>query len=73
MNKILLLFVFFLLAGCKGAYISGYSLEPDTSYQYSTIFNVIYDQDSTFHWYVHLYEGEIWCYYHSRYEMLRKL
>ena len=71
---IVLLIIFILVgafAGCRGASIAGYSIKPDTTKHNSTIFNEIQDQDSTIHWFTYFYDGELWCYYHNRYEMVR--
>jgi hypothetical protein len=71
--SILTLCVFAFSMGCRGSYISGYSLDPDTTNHNSTIFNEIIDSDSSLHWYVKLYDGELWCYYHNRYEMVKRV
>ena len=77
--KIAILFNLFLVAilvilsmfiGCKDAYIGGYALSPDTT-QSTTALKVIYDQDSVAHWYVKIYEGELWCYLHNQYEEVK--
>ena len=60
-------------SGCRGASIYGHQIIPDVNTENnSTVFYEIYDLDSTVHWFVHLYDGEIWCYYHNRYEMVKK-
>mgnify|MGYP003112913804 CR=1 FL=1 len=64
------IFITISLPNCKGSYIAGYELSPDSTHN-STIFNIIYDQDSTFHWYIKLYDGELWCYYHNKYEQVK--
>ena len=73
--NISLLFVLIAISSfinCKGSYFGGYSVNPDTTYN-STIFYEIYDQDSTIHWYVYMYEGENWCYRHNRYEEVKNV
>ena len=80
--KVAILFNLFLIAlllfmsvfiGCRDAYIGGYSLSPDTTTHNSTIFNEIVDSDSSVHWYVKVYDGELWCYYHNRYEVVKRV
>ena len=73
MFKIFAVFTWLLISGCKGSYISGYALDPDTTRHNSTIFNEIIDADSSVHWYVKVYDGEIWCYYHNQYEEVRRV
>lgn len=77
--KVAILFNLFLIAivlllttfiGCRDSYIAGYALSPDTT-QTSTALKVIYDQDSVVHWYVKIYEGDIWCYIHNQYEQVK--
>jgi hypothetical protein len=70
---LLMLSMFALNMGCKGSYIAGYSLDPDTTDHNSTIFSEIIDSTGHVHWYVKLYDGEVWCYFHNRYEMVKRV
>ena len=69
--SIFMLCVLLFSIGCNGSYIAGYSIDPDTTKHNSTIFNEIVDSDSSVHWYVKVYDGELWCYYHNQYEIVK--
>jgi len=71
--SILTLCLFAFNMGCRGSYISGYSLDPDTTNHNSTIFSEITDSTGHVHWYVKLYDGEVWCYFHNRYEIVKRV
>ena len=72
-SSILVLLIIAYGMGCRDTYIAGYSLNPDTTTHNSTIFNEIVDADSSVHWYVKLYDGELLCYFHNRYEMVKRV
>lgn len=71
--SLLMLSMFALNIGCKGSYIAGYSLDPDTTNHNSTIFSEVTDSSGYVHWYVKIYDGELWCYFHNRYEMVKRV
>ena len=60
-----------LFTSCSNSNLISSKVKPDST-QYSTIFNEIIDQDSVVHWYIKLYEGNQWCYYHHQYEEVVK-
>tara|TARA_R100001129_G_scaffold163015_1_gene128457 strand:+ start:539 stop:829 length:291 start_codon:yes stop_codon:yes gene_type:complete len=57
-----------IFIGCQALATTGYDLSPDSTQ--STIFNEIYDQDSTVHWYEKIVTGDVYCYYHDQMEKL---
>ena len=71
--SIFMLCVLLFSIGCNGSYIAGYSLDPDTTDHNSTIFSEITDSTGHVHWYVKIYDGELWCYFHNRYEMVKRV
>ena len=73
--NITILFILFIASSavsCKGSYFGGYALQPDTTRNLA-VFHEIYDQDSTIHWYIHMYEGENWCLRHNQYEEVKNV
>jgi len=71
--SIFMLCVLLFSMGCNGSYIAGYSLDPDTTDHNSTIFSEVTDSSGYVHWYVKIYDGELWCYFHNRYEMVKRV
>ncbi len=61
-----------IFIGCQALATTSYPVHLDSTH-YSTIFNEIYDQDSTVHWYTKLYDGTNWCYYHHTYEEVKSV
>ena len=68
---LLCMFICIILTGCPNSNLISSQVKPDSTHN-STIFHEIVDQDNKIHWYVKLYEGNHWCYYHHRYEEVRK-
>ncbi len=65
------MFVAVLFTSCSNSNFLSSQINPDSTH-YSTIFHEIVDQDSIVHWYVKLYEGTHWCYYHHKYEEVKR-
>ena len=68
---LLCMFIAVLFTGCSNSNLVSSKVKPDSTH-YSTIFHEIVDQDSVVHWYTKLYEGTHWCYYHHKYEEVRR-
>lgn len=64
-------FIIILISTISVSFVNTHTDGTEVATEYNSVFNDIWDQDSTYHQYVGIRDGENWCWTHNMWENVR--